>query len=57
MSISVLCWSSVIQENKFKLKFLRSKLNHQLNDDPNFATDSLVTRHAEFFHTVQDVVP
>lgn len=49
ISISVLKWSSVIQENKFKLEFLRTKLNHQLDDDPNFATDYLLTRHAELF--------
>lgn len=49
ISISVLKWSSVIQENKFKLEFLRKKLNHQLDDDPDFASDYLLTRHAELF--------
>lgn len=49
ISISVLKWSSVIQENKFKLEFLRTKLNHQLDDDPDFASDYLLTRYAEFF--------
>lgn len=49
ISISVLKWSSVIQENKFKLEFLRKKLNHQLDDNPYFASDYLSTRHAELF--------
>lgn len=49
ISISVLKWSSVIQENKFKYEFLRKKLNHQLSDDPNFARDYLRTKHAELF--------
>lgn len=49
ISISVLKWSSVIQENKFKLEFLRKKLNHQLDDNPNFASDYLLARHAELF--------
>lgn len=49
VSISVLKWSSVIQENKFKLEFLRKKLNHQLDDNPNFASDYLLARHAELF--------
>lgn len=49
ISISVLKWSSIIQENKFKLEFLRTKLNHQLDDDPDFASDYLLTRHAELF--------
>ena len=49
ISISVLKWSSVIQENKFKYEFLRKKLNHQLSDDPNFASDYLRTKHAELF--------
>ena len=42
-------WSSVIQENKLKLEFLRAKLDHRLDDDPNFATDYLRTRYAELF--------
>lgn len=49
VSISVLKWSTVIQDNKFKYEFLRKKLNHQLSDDPNFATDYLRTKHAELF--------
>ena len=49
ISISVLKWSSVIQENKFKYEFLRKKLNHQLSEDPNFASDYLRTKHAELF--------
>lgn len=49
VSISVLRWSSVIQENKFRLEFLRTKLNHQLDDDPDFASDYLRTKHAELF--------
>lgn len=49
VSISVLKWATVIQDNKFKYEFLRKKLNHQLSDDPNFATDYLRTKHAELF--------
>lgn len=49
ISISVLKWSTVIQDNKFKYEFLRKKLNHQLSDDPNFAADYLRTKHAELF--------
>lgn len=49
ISISVLRWSRVIQENKYKYEFLRKKLNHQLSDDPNFASDYLRTKHAELF--------
>lgn len=49
ISISVLKWSSVIQENKFKYEFLRKKLNYQLSSDPNFAMDYLLTKHAELF--------
>lgn len=49
VSISVLKWSSVIQENKFKYEFLRKKLNYQLSSDPNFAMDYLLTKHAELF--------
>lgn len=54
ISISVLKWSSVIQENKFKYEFLRKKLNHQLSDDPNFASDYLRTKHAELFPTEKE---
>ena len=49
ISISVLKWSSIIQENKFKYEFLRNKLNYQLSSDPNFAMDYLLTKHAELF--------
>ena len=49
VAISVLKWSTVIQDNKFKYEFLRKKLNHQLNDDPNFASDYLRVKHAELF--------
>lgn len=49
VSISVLKWSSIIQENKFKYEFLRKKLNYQLSSDPNFAMDYLLTKHAELF--------
>ncbi len=49
VAISVLKWSSIIQDNKFKYQFLKEKLNHQLNDDPNFASDYLRTKHAELF--------
>lgn len=30
-------------------EFLRKKLNHQLSDESNFATDYLLTKHAELF--------
>ncbi len=51
ISISVLKWCSIIQDNKLKYEFLRSKLNHQLSDDPNFAMDYLMAKHAELFPT------
>lgn len=53
ISISVLMWSSIIQDNKLKYEYLRSKLNHQLSDDPNFAMDYLMAKHAELFPTVK----
>lgn len=49
VSISVFEWSKIIQDNKLKYEYLRKKLNHQLSDDPNFATDYLRTKHAELF--------
>lgn len=49
VAISVLKWSVIIQENKFKYEFLRKKLNHELSSDPNFAIDFLITKHAELF--------
>ena len=49
VSISVLKWSSVIQENKFKYEFLKKKLNYELSSDPNFAMDYLLTKHSELF--------
>lgn len=49
ISISVLKWSSVIQENKFKYEFLRKKLNYELSSDPDFAMDYLLSMHAELF--------
>ena len=49
VSISILKWSSIIQENKFKYEFLRNKLNYQLSSDPNFTMDYLLMRHAEIF--------
>lgn len=49
ISISVLRWSSVIQENKFKYEFLKQKLNYQLSSDPDFAMDYLLNKHAELF--------
>ena len=49
VAISVLKWSTIIQENRFKYEFLRKKLNHQISEDPNFATDYLLTKHAELF--------
>ena len=54
VSISVLKWSTVIQDNKFRYEFLRKKLNHQLSDDPNFAADYLRTKHAELFPTKEE---
>lgn len=49
VSISVFEWSKIIQDNKLKYEYLRKKLNHQLNNDPNFITDYLHTKHAELF--------
>ena len=49
VAISVLKWSSIIQDNKFKYEFLRNKLNYQLSSDPDFAMDYLLTKHAELF--------
>ncbi len=49
ISISVFNWSKIIQDNKLKYEFLRSKLNLQLSDDPNYATDYLLKKHAELF--------
>lgn len=49
VSVSVLRWSSVIQENKFKYEFLHKKLNYQLSSDPSFAMDYLLEKHAELF--------
>ena len=47
--ISVLKWSSIIQNNKFKYEFLRKKLNYTLSDNPDFAMDYLMEKHAELF--------
>lgn len=49
ISISIMKWSRIIQDNKLKYEYLRAKLNHQLSDDPNFASDYLRTKHAELF--------
>ena len=49
VSVSVLKWSDVIQENKFKYEHLREKLNFQLSDDPDIAVDYLLKKHAELF--------
>lgn len=49
ISISIYEWSKIIQDNKLKYEFLRAKLNHQLSDDPGYATDYLMTKHAELF--------
>lgn len=51
ISISVLKWSTVIQNNKLKYEFLKQKLNHQLSDDPDFAMDYLISKHSELFAT------
>lgn len=49
ISISVLEWSKIIQDNKLKYEYLRQKLNHQLSDDPNFTSDYLRIKHVELF--------
>lgn len=49
VSISVLRWSSIIQENKFKFEFIKQKLNYQVSNDPNLAMDYLLAKHAELF--------
>lgn len=49
VSISVLKWSKIIQDNKLKYEFLRGKLNHELSDDPDFAMDYLMKKHGELF--------
>ncbi len=49
VAVSVLKWSTIIQDNKFKYEFLRQKLNYELSSDPNFAKDYLLTKHAELF--------
>ena len=49
ISISIMKWSRIIQDNKLKYEYLRAKLNHQLSEDPNFASDYLRTKHAELF--------
>ena len=49
ISISVLKWSKVIQDNKLKYEFLRGKLNHEISDDPDFAMDYLMKKHCELF--------
>ena len=49
ISISIMKWSRIIQDNKLKYEYLRTKLNHQLSEDPNFASDYLRTKHAELF--------
>lgn len=54
ISISVHKWSKIIQENKLKYEFLKSKLNHQLSEDPTFATDYLFAQHAELFPEKQE---
>lgn|GEM_PF-832952 len=51
VSISVLQWSSIIQDNKFKYEFLRKKLNYQLSNDPDIAVDYFLKKHSELFQT------
>lgn len=51
ISVSVLKWSKIIQENKFKYEFLRQQLNYEVSADPDYATDYLLTKHAELFQT------
>lgn len=51
ISISVYRWSKIIQDNKLKYEFLKGKLNQQLSEDPNFASDYLFAHHAELFQT------
>ena len=54
ISISVHKWSKVIQDNKLKYEFLKGKLNHELSDDPDFAMDYLMTKHADLFPKTQE---
>lgn len=54
ISISVYKWSKIIQDNKLKYEFLKNKLNQQLSEDPNFASDYLFTHHAELFPKKQE---
>ena len=54
VSISVLKWSEIIQNNKFKYEFLRKKLNYQLSDDADFAIKYLNEKHAELFAKKDD---
>lgn len=49
VSVSVLRWATIIQNNKLKYEFLKGKLNHQLSDDPDFAMDYLMKKHSELF--------
>ena len=48
-SISILKWSTIIQENKFKYEYLRKKLNEQLSDDPDFTHDFLLKKYSKLF--------
>lgn len=49
VEISVLRWSTIIQNNKFKYEFLRKKLNYELELDSNSSTNYLMAKHAELF--------
>lgn len=54
VAISVLKWSKIIQENKFKYEFLKQKLNYELSADPDYATDYLLAKHAELFAPIRE---
>jgi hypothetical protein len=54
VSISVLRWNSVIQDNKFKYEFLKRQLNYKLRDDPNYAMDYLMKKYGELFPNSQN---
>lgn len=53
VAISILKWSSIIQENKFKYEFLRKKLNYELSNDPQYVMDYLFSKHAELFSSMK----
>lgn len=48
ISISVIRWNKIIQENKLRFDFLKSKLDYSLTESEQ-ALDYLHTKYAEFF--------